>query len=63
MTDGYAVCDAIVQPDGLVHLGCWAHCRRGFHEVLSKSACGPEQLDAQFLALFAQLYAVDSSAR
>ena len=34
MTDGYAVYDAIAQTHGLVHLGCWAHCRRGFHEAL-----------------------------
>lgn len=66
MTDGYAVYDAIAQAHGLVHLGCWAHCRRGFHEALQalpKSARGPEQLAARFLALIAQLYAVESRAR
>ena len=34
MTDDYSVYDAIAQAYGLVHLGCWAHCRRGFHEAL-----------------------------
>ena len=66
MTDGYAVYDAIAQAHGLVHLGCWAHCRRGFHEALQalpKSARGPEQLAVRFLALIAQLYAVESRAR
>jgi transposase len=58
--------EPIAQAHSLVHLGCWAHCRRGFHEALQalpKSARGPEQLAAQFLALIAQLYAVESRAR
>ncbi|MEO6624531.1 MAG: IS66 family transposase [Burkholderiaceae bacterium] len=66
VTDGYAVYDAIAQAHRLVHLGCWAHCRRGFHEALQalpKNARGPEQLAARFLALIAQLYAVESRAR
>lgn len=66
MTDGYAVYDAIAQAHRLVHLGCWAHCRRGFHEALQallKNARGPEQLAAQFLAHIAHLYAVESRAR
>ena len=66
MTDGYAVYDAIAQAHRLVHLGCWAHCRRGFHEALQalpKNARGPEQLAARFIALIAQLYAVESRAR
>ncbi|WP_029524734.1 IS66 family transposase [Polaromonas glacialis] len=66
MTDGYAVYDAIAQAHHLVHLGCWAHCRRGFHEALQalpRNARGPEQLAARFLALIAQLYAVESRAR
>jgi len=58
--------EPIAQAHGLVHLGCWAHCRRGFHEalqVLPKNARGPEQLAARFLAHIAQLYAVESRAR
>ena len=58
--------EPIAQAHRLVHLGCWAHCRRGFHEALQalpKSARGPEQLAARFVALIAQLYAVESRAR
>ncbi len=66
MSDGYAVYGQIAQANALVHLACWAHCRRGFNDALQalpKSASGPEQLTSQFLALIAQLYAVESRAR
>lgn len=66
MSDGYAVYGQIAQAHGLVHLGCWAHCRRGFNDALQalpKNARGPEQLASQFLALIAQLYAVEARAR
>lgn len=66
MTDGYEVYNAIAQAHQLVHLGCWAHCRRYFVaalEVLPKHARGPEQPAAQFIALIAQLYVVESRAQ
>ena len=66
MTDGYAVYDQIAQAHQLVHLGCWAHCRRDFNDALQalpKNARGPEQLAAQFMALIGQLYAVEAKAR
>ena len=66
MTDGYEVYNGIAQTHGLVHLGCWAHCRRYFVEaetVLPKSARGPEQPATQFIAAIAELYAVESRAR
>jgi hypothetical protein len=47
----------------LVHLGCWAHFRRYFVEALDtlpKSARTPDKPAAQFLALIAKLYAVES---
>lgn len=54
------------QAHELVHLGCWAHCRRGFNDALqalSRNARGPGQLASQFLTLIAQLYAVEARAR
>ena len=66
MSDGYAVYGQIAQAHELVHLGCWAHCRRGFNDALQalpKNARGPEQLASQALALIAQLYAVEARAR
>ena len=49
----------------LVHLGCWAHCRRyvvGALDSLPKIARTPDKPASQFLALIARLYAVESHA-
>jgi transposase len=46
MSDGYEPYDNRAGTR-LVHLGCWAHCRRYFHEALQalpKDKRGPEQL-------------------
>ena len=66
MSDGYAVYDQIAQANQLVHLACWAHCRRDFNDALQalpKNARTVDQLAAQFLALIGQLYAVEARAR
>jgi hypothetical protein len=66
MSDGYAVYDQIAQAHQLVHLACWAHCRRDFNDALQalpKSARTADQLAAQFIALIGQLYAVEAKAR
>ena len=66
MTDGYAVYDQIAQAHQLVHLACWAHCRRDFNDALQalpKTARTVDQLAAQFMALIGQLYAVEAKAR
>lgn len=66
MSDGYEVYNRIAQTHQLVHLGCWAHCRRYFVEALDalpKKVRTPEQPAVQFVALIAQLYAVESHAR
>ena len=66
MTDGYEVYNGIAKAHALVHLGCWAHCRRYFIEAeaaLPKHARGPDQPATQFIAAIAELYAVESRAR
>jgi transposase len=66
MSDGYEVYNQIAQTHQLVHLGCWAHCRRYFIEAvdaLPKSARTPEQPAVQFIELIGQLYAVESHAQ
>lgn len=66
MTDGYAPYDAVAEAHGLVHLGCWAHCRRYLNDALQalpKDRRGPEQLPARFLALIAELYKGEAKAR
>jgi transposase len=66
MSDGYEPYGAIAEQHRLVHLGCWAHCRRYFHEALQalpKDKRGPEQLPARFIELIGQLYKVEAEAR
>ncbi len=66
MTDGYEVYDTVAENNGLVHLGCWTHCRRYFHDALQalpKDRRGPDQLAARFISLIGQLYHVEAQAR
>ena len=66
MTDGYEVYDTVAEAHQLVHLGCWTHCRRYFHEALQalpKDQRGPDQLAARFIALIGKLYHIESQAR
>ena len=66
MSDGYATYDQLAQTHKLVHLACWAHCRRAFNDALQalpKTARTPDQLAAKFIALIGQLYKVESQAR
>ena len=66
MSDGYEVYNKIALANKLVHIGCWAHCRRYFHDALQalpKANRGPEQLAARFIALIGKLYRVEALAR
>ena len=66
MTDGYEVYNGIAKAHGLVHLGCWAHCRRYFVEAedaIPKAVRTPDQPATQFIAAIAKLYAVEARAR
>jgi transposase len=66
MSDGYEPYAAIAEQHRLVHLGCWAHCRRYFNDALQalpKDKRGPEQLPARFIELIGQLYKVEADAR
>jgi transposase len=66
MSDGYEPYAAIAEQHRLVHLGCWAHCRRYFHEALQalpQDKRGPEQLPARLIELIGRLYKVEADAR
>lgn len=66
MTDGYEPYNQVAKTNMLVHLACWAHCRRYFNDAvqaLPKDKRGPEQLAVQFMDLIAKLYHVESVAR
>jgi transposase len=66
MSDGYEPYAAIAERHRLVHLGCWAHCRRYFNDALQampKDKRGPEQLPAHFIELIGRLYKLEADAR
>lgn len=66
MSDGYEVYNKIALANKLVHVGCWAHCRRYFHDALQalpKANRGPEQLAARFIELIGKLYRVEALAK
>ena len=66
ITDGYEVYNRIAQAHRLVHLGCWAHCRRYFNDALQalpKNKRGADQLAAQFIELIAKMYRVEARAK
>lgn len=66
VSDGYKPYEAIAREHALVHLGCWAHVRRGFHEALQampKDKRGPDQLPERFIELIGQMYHTESEAR
>ncbi len=66
MTDGYDVYDTVAKTHGLVHLGCWTHCRRYFHEALQalpKEQRSPDQLAAKFIKLIGDLYKIEAQAK
>jgi len=66
MTDGYEPYNGIAADQALVHLGCWAHCRRYFVEAeaaLPKQARAAQAPATQFIAAIAEIYAVEARAR
>ncbi|WP_373419927.1 IS66 family transposase [Burkholderia glumae] len=63
MTDGYELYNGIAHDHQLVHLGCWAHVRRGFikaEESVPKAARSPDLLATRFVALIGKLFAAEA---
>jgi transposase len=65
-TDGYNGYDALGRKPGIVMLGCWAHARRKFHEVLQ--AAGPQVAKRRLAAeealeFIGRLYRIEKEAR
>lgn len=63
MTDGYELYNGISHDHQLVHLGCWAHVRRGFikaEESVPKAVRSPDLLATRFIALIGKLFAVEA---
>ncbi|MGP8199326.1 MAG: IS66 family transposase [Limisphaerales bacterium] len=58
-TDGFSAYESLAKRRGdLTLIGCWAHCRRGFHEALAET-----KLAAWFLGQVGQLYAMEKKLR
>lgn len=63
ITDGYELYNGIAHDHQLVHLGCWAHVRRGFikaEESVPKAARSPDLLATRFVALIGKLFAAEA---
>jgi transposase len=58
-TDGYAAYDK-VGASGMVHASCWAHCRRGFANVVKLNPNDPAA--SPIVARINELFAVDAEA-
>jgi transposase len=58
-SDGYAAYESLAKErNDLILVGCWAHCRRGFHEALAES-----KLAAWFVRQIGLLYGVEKELR
>jgi len=65
-TDGYAGYNAAVNQNGLIHLGCWAHARRKFTEVIKaqgKSKNKKMGKAQRGLAFIQKLYKIEKAVR
>lgn len=59
MTDGYAAYDRVGKKDGMTHLACWAHARRGFVEAKSLQVKGKSGKADEMLSLIGKLYKIE----
>lgn len=59
-TDGYVAYEKVGGP-GLVHAGCWTHCRRGFANVVKLNPGDP--VAAPIVEKINALFAIDAAAR
>ncbi len=63
MTDGYELYNGIAHDHQLVHLGCWAHVRRGFikaEESVPTATRSPDLLTTRFVMLIGKLFAAEA---
>jgi len=65
-TDGYAGYNAVVNQNGLIHLGCWAHARRKFTEVIKAQGKSKNKKTGKAqrgLAFIQKLYKIEKTVR
>lgn len=62
-TDGFSGYEALAQEPGVIHVGCWAHARRKFHDVVKASAgAGRRGYAGEALEVIGNLYAIEKFA-
>lgn len=59
MTDGYEGYNAVGRGDGVAHLVCWAHARRGFVEAAKIQGKGKRGRADEAIALIGKLYRIE----
>jgi transposase len=60
-TDGYSGYDSIGKKDGIIKLGCWAHCRRKFADVVKISSTSGKAHEV--IKWISKLYQIESLIR
>ncbi len=66
MTNGYELYNGIARTHQLVHLGCWAHVRRGFikaEQAAPKALHEPHLPATQFVGLIGKLFAAEARSQ
>ena len=60
-TDGYGGYNSVAKKEGVTQLGCWAHARRKFAEILSSGVSGTrsKELAEEVVSLMAKLYGIE----
>ena len=66
-TDGYSGYDFLDQAPDIVHIGCWAHVRRKFVDVIKAAGKGGSEKKSgiadEAVARIGELYAIEQEAR
>ena len=59
MTDGYEGYNAVGRGDGVEHLVCWAHARRGFVDAIKAQGKGKRSRADEAITLIGKLYGIE----
>lgn len=64
-TDGYAGYNIVANKEGVTQLGCWAHARRKFADIVKSGATDAKSksLAKEFVAMVAKLYKIEKDIK
>lgn len=62
-TDGYSGYNSLRKQEGIIHVGCWDHCRRKFVEVVKISGQNKSGKAGDMLQIIAKLYEIESEIK